>query len=343
MLHKQRMKGVVVEKPGLVELKEDILIPAIGEYEVLCRNLAGALCTGTDLGIIYGKNREIRYPTILGHESVGRVVAAGCKVENYKIGDIVTSPRMMKANGRYSNWGGFCEYGIATDHKKMEADGYEGCLEMHYCNQVVPGEIGIENAVMAITWSEVCAYLDRIDLKQGNRVLLLGSGAVALSFAVMLNIGGCRVSVIGNGRCAERFKEAEAVEFVDYTDCRAMEVFRNENRSAFDCVVDAVGDRKTVENSLKMLRENGKLCLYGLKDGNIFDHFKVGEEKPFFIFDASYSVKTAYERVFEMIREKHLRADMWLDRIYALDDIHRAIDDLVSRNAIKVMLRFPAE
>lgn len=341
MLHKQRMKGVVVEKPGLVELKEDIQIPEIGEYEVLCRNLAGALCTGTDLGIIYGKNTEIHYPTILGHESVGRVVAVGCKVENYKLGDIVTSPRLLKANGRYSNWGGFCEYGIATDYRKMEADGYKGCLEMHYCNQVVPDGIGIENAVMAITWSEVWAYLDRINLKLGSRVLLLGSGTVALSFAVMLNIRGCRVSVIGNRRCEGRFKAAEVLEYVDYTDFRAMELFRNENLSSFDCIVDAVGDKKTVENSLKILRENGKLCLYGLKDGSLFDYFKSVKDNHFLVYDAGYSVKTAYERVFELIREKHLRADMWIYRTYSLDDIHKAIDDLVNRKAIKVMLSFP--
>ena len=37
-----------------------------------------------------GHPRPIQYPTILGHESVGRVIEVGKKVKNFHCGDLVT-------------------------------------------------------------------------------------------------------------------------------------------------------------------------------------------------------------------------------------------------------------
>ena len=343
MSQQKRIKGVIVKKPDVVEIKDDIILPAISDYEVLCRNLAGAVCTGTDLAIISGKNQDIKYPTILGHESVGRVVTTGPKVEYYKIGDIVTSPRILNVVGPdyHSNWGGFCEYGIALDYKKMESDGYERYLEMYYCNQVVPKEIDIDDAVMAITWSETYAYLERIDLRQNDRILLLGSGSVALSFAEMLHLRGMRVCIVGNRQYRERFESAGVSDYIDYTDCQTMERFRAENKLSFDCIIDAVGDKKTIENCLEMLKEHGKLCLYGLKDGNMYEYFRRKVEDRFFIYNESYSVKYSYEKVFEMFREKRLCSKQWIDKIYELYDIQKAIDDLKKRKVMKVMILFP--
>lgn len=345
MPHKDQMKGVIVKEPGVLEIKNDIILPELNDYEVLCRNLAGALCTGTDLNIILGKNRDIRYPTILGHESVGKVVATGKSVENYKVGDIVTSPRMLNivSSDYYSNWGGLCEYGIATDYKKMVADGYEGCIEMYYCNQVVPENISIGDAVMAITWSETYAYLDKIRLRKNDRILLLGSGAVALSFAVMLHLRKRQVCIVGSRRCQKWFKSVDELEYIDFTDWQAMKRLRVEKNSSFDCIIDAVGDKKTVEECLNLLKENGKLCLYGLKDGKMYEYFRRKEGNRFLIYDENYSVKHAYEKIFKMIRKKQLCSKQWFDKIYDVKDIQRAVDDLKNRKAMKVLFNFQFE
>lgn len=345
MPYEKRIKGIIVRKPGVLEIKDDVILPEINDYEVLCRNLAGALCTGTDLAIISGRNRDIRYPTILGHESVGRVVATGKRVENYKVGDIVTSPRVLNVvnSGYHSNWGGLCEYGIALDYKKMEADGYEGCLEMYYCNQVVPKQIDIGEAVMAITWSETYAYLDRIGFRKNDRILLLGSGAVALSFAVMLRLKKLQVCIVGSRRYQERFESVDGLEYIDFEDCQAMKRMRTENKSSFDCIIDAVGDKKTTEQCIELLKENEKLCLYGMKDGNMYEYFRSGAGGRLLIYDESYSVKHAYEKIFGMIRKKQLCSEQWFDKMYDLENIQKAIDDLENRKAMKVLLRFPSE
>jgi len=73
------MKGLVIWKDGHASL-EEMKKPEIGEYQALVRVTAGALC-GTDKEIIYDVLKGFHnYPTVLGHEGVGRVEAVGSKV-----------------------------------------------------------------------------------------------------------------------------------------------------------------------------------------------------------------------------------------------------------------------
>ncbi|MCS7181023.1 MAG: alcohol dehydrogenase catalytic domain-containing protein [bacterium] len=68
------MKVIVTEGKGDVKIKK-VPIPALGDYECLCKTLAFATCTGTDLKIIDGKIFWFKnYPVILGHESAGKVI-----------------------------------------------------------------------------------------------------------------------------------------------------------------------------------------------------------------------------------------------------------------------------
>lgn len=218
------------------------------------------------------------------------------------------------------------------------------CVRILKTTGVLYLSVFTSDAVMSITWSETCAYLDRIGLRQNERVLLLGSGAVALSFALMLQLGKIRVCIVGSRRYQARFATLDEAEYIDYSDYQAMEKLRASNKSSFDCIIDAVGDRKTTENCLELLKENGKLCLYGLKDGKLYEYFRqrrFGEH--FYVYDESYSVKHAYKEVFGMIQEKQLYSEQWFDKIYELSDIQKALEDLENRKAMKVLFRFPSE
>ena len=48
------MKAVVVIAPGQVEVRNDIPVPEIGDYECLVKTHACGLCNGTDLQVIAG-------------------------------------------------------------------------------------------------------------------------------------------------------------------------------------------------------------------------------------------------------------------------------------------------
>ena len=81
------MKGLVVEAAGKICLREDLPLPEIDAYQVLCRNVGCGICNGTDMQLINGQMPFIQYPFVLGHEAVGQVVAVGEKVRSFQEGD----------------------------------------------------------------------------------------------------------------------------------------------------------------------------------------------------------------------------------------------------------------
>ena len=93
--------------------------------------------------VIEGKHpRSVNYPTILGHESVGRVIGIGKKVRSFKVGDLISRVGAPPAeDGEYaSNWGGFAEYGVAKDHWELKKAGApESEWAKSRVNQVIPG------------------------------------------------------------------------------------------------------------------------------------------------------------------------------------------------------------
>ena len=100
------MKVAIIEKPGVLIVK-DAPEPAVGEYECLCELLYGATCSGTDLHMLAGRLPfPIPYPTVFGHESVGRVLRTGSKVRNFKAGDLISRVGVPASDNFGSSWGG---------------------------------------------------------------------------------------------------------------------------------------------------------------------------------------------------------------------------------------------
>ena len=73
------MQAIVVASPGQVRYA-DLPAPAPGPYEALCEVLTCSLCAGTDSHIVDGAFPNLRYPVVLGHETIGRVIALGAQI-----------------------------------------------------------------------------------------------------------------------------------------------------------------------------------------------------------------------------------------------------------------------
>ena len=116
------MKAAVIEEPGQLTVR-DVPKPEPGPYGALCELLYGATCTGTDQHLISYDPPFcywVELPAILGHESIGRVVEIGANVRNLKPGDLVTRVGAPANDDVNVAWGGFAEFGVATDWCAME-------------------------------------------------------------------------------------------------------------------------------------------------------------------------------------------------------------------------------
>ena len=340
------MKAAIIERLGELVVRE-IHDPVVGEYEALCEILYGATCTGTDGHLIHGRFPwgPIPYPTVLGHESVGRVIALGSKVRNYRLGDLVTrvgTPTSPK--GEYgSNWGGFAELGIARDHWAMQADGLpEAEWKGSRWNQVLPSQFDPAAATMLTTWRETLSYLTRMGFKAGKSLLVVGSGGVGLSFAAHgVLLGAQRVAVLGNAQRVEAARTVGVTDFFDYKGSDLSEAIREAFPAGFDFAIDSVGQRSSLNDVLPLVRPKGTVGIYGI------DEFWKQEINPgrvrggFTFYNGGYDEAETHQRVVEMVLQGKLDARNWLnlDSPFPLEKIGAAFQALERRELVKALIR----
>ena len=83
-----KMKALVFEKPGKIQLKE-IPVPEVTQPDDVLIKVAACGVCGTDIKILEGKHVYAEN-TVLGHEFNGTVVAVGPTVTTLKVGDRVS-------------------------------------------------------------------------------------------------------------------------------------------------------------------------------------------------------------------------------------------------------------
>jgi threonine dehydrogenase-like Zn-dependent dehydrogenase len=344
------MKAAIVERPGALVVK-DIPVPEVGDYDALCEMLYGATCTGTDQHLIAGRFPwPVHYPTILGHESIGRVVEVGKRVRNFKVGDLVTrvGTPPVPAAGLDVNWGGYAEYGIAKDHWAMREDGVpQSAWGGYRINQRLPADFDPAAATMIITWRETLSYLTRIFklMKAAPSVLVLGSGGNGLAFAAHAhNHGASRVVMIGS---AIRESNARGVGAGDYLDYRAEDVMAQAGRKypdGFDVLIDAVGKAGQLDAALPLLAHGGVAGIYGIDDYGQWRLNPLRARGTFTFYNGGYDEEETHEAIVADVQQGKLDASYWLDLAHPFDlaEINRAFEALHERKMVKAVVRLKA-
>jgi 2-desacetyl-2-hydroxyethyl bacteriochlorophyllide A dehydrogenase len=339
------MKAAIVEQPGQLVIR-DIEEPTLGPYDARCEMLFGAVCTGTDQHLIQGEFPwPVTYPTILGHESIGRVVEVGANVRHLKVGDVVTrvgTPPVPSA-GLHANWGGFVETGIAKDHQAMQEDGLAPEEWSAYrINQVVPPDIAPAAATMMITWRETLSYITRMGVGTRSKVLVLGSGGNGNAFvAHATNLGAAAVALTGNANREATAQAVGATHFYNYSAADLVQQIQNEHPEGFDFIIDAVGKAGQIDMMLPMLKPGGTIGIYGLDDYESLQINPWRARGSFTFYNDGYDEAETHRQVVAFMREGKLNAAHWLnlDNPFPLDNIHDAFEALRSRRLTKALIK----
>lgn len=341
------MKAAVVNKQGKLEIW-DIPMPAVGPYDVLCEMCYGATCAGTDIHLMDGLHpNPVYFPTILGHESVGRVVEVGAKVRNFRVGDLVS--RVGAPAGLLpelnANWGGFAQFGIARDHWQMRKDGVDISQWNRYrVNQIIHPEIDEKTAPMLITWRETLSYANRIGVGPGKKVLLIGSGANALAFTAHCCNLEAQVIAIGSPSRESTFRSFPISGYVSYRSENLLDEVRNcmqqLQTSEFDLIIDGVGGADTANVILPLLKKDGSFCNYGWNDRRNYDLNPFNAAHSFRVYSDGYDEEESNGQAQAMVLQGKLFAEPWYDmgNPVPLSRIGQAYDSLRRHEALKYLI-----
>lgn len=340
------MKALVMEKPGVLKVM-DVSEPPMGDYEARCENLYGATCAGTDLSVIDGKFAWGNvYPSIIGHETIGRVVEVGKKVRNFKVGDLISRVYTRETDGVGLSWGGMSEYGLAVDHEAMWADGIDQTeWDGYRVNQVIPeGVIDPIDATMIITWRENLSWINRMGVSQGDKVLVVGSGANGISIAACAAIRGGEVTVVGNEKRRVPSMKTGIAGYVNYKEKDEVEKLIRENPSSYAYLIDATGVKETLTPYMSMLQEGGTVAVYGMNDFYSYTFNPILGPKSFRFYNSYagvYDEAETHKEVIELIRAGKLDANNWLDKenIFTWDNAPDAYTHVREKKAIKAVIK----
>lgn len=208
----------------------------------------------------------MRENLVPGSDGAGIVRAVGGNVTEFKADDIVVTHLCPDVGDDHIPT--FADISAGIGHGK---DGTLREFGVFHRTVLVPApkNLTFEQAA-TLTCSGLTAWNALQDVKEGNWVLVQGTGGVsiaALQFAVAK--GANVVATTSTEEKAERLRKLGAKTVVNY---RAIKNWGEEARKAtvngrgFDCVVD-VGGNGTLPESLKAVRVGGTVVLTGILSG----------------------------------------------------------------------------
>lgn len=345
----KQMKAIAVLEKDRVELVE-IPVPEYGPYECLVRTHACGFCSSTDMKIIHNAiaDMPVQYPTILGHEGVGEIVAVGERVKNFKVGDRVSCSRGMHVKGtQYSfTWGEMSQYAIAHDVYAMTEDGIDlntvtpGKTLTTYPVRIIPEGMSYPDAVMILTFEENYSALLNFGVQPGMDILIYGDGTIAQGLSFFARELGVRsVCCIGHhDDKLQRIREKSGVSMI--VNSHKESVADKLGDLKFDMVIDAVGSMEVIREGFHNLKDNGKLCVYGVlkKEDANFNLLEMKNHTSLHLLTWPHDEHRVHDTIVQMIQEKKLIPSDYYTCVMPMDEIHEAIQLLQSRKASKIIL-----
>jgi L-iditol 2-dehydrogenase/propanol-preferring alcohol dehydrogenase len=201
------------------------------------------------------------------------VVEVGKRVAKYKVGDVVLLPFLYGAqDGYFSGWGGYCEYAVVGDEGAFALAGQgpgtpdydEGC----WAQTIIRAEDDVDpvGAAMIITFREVLSAMRRFGFQANENIVIYGAGPVGLCFtrfAKLLGMGPVVTIDIFDDKAAEAARMGADVVINSQKQDVEAEIRRLFPNGA-DNIVDAVGINALINQAMKLVKYNGKICCYGI-------------------------------------------------------------------------------
>ncbi len=257
-----RMRAVVFTAPGEFRV-EDVVTPRPARGEVLLKVGASMICA-TDRKILEGKFAGTSFPHVPGHEFSGEVIALGEKVRDVALGSRVGVEVHVGcgscARCREGLYNLCLNYGKReTGHAHIGFTVPGGLAEYVAVPRAalhpLPDDVSLEEGAWTDNLGVALWALERGRLAAGERVAVIGPGAIGLCAAQLARALGARVTLVGRGeRLARAGAFADAV--VDEKDVAPL-------NGTFDLVVEFAGTADAAREALLLARRGGRVVLGG--------------------------------------------------------------------------------
>jgi threonine dehydrogenase-like Zn-dependent dehydrogenase len=316
------MTAVRLHSPEDLRLDE-VPIPDAGPGEVLIRVHRCGIC-GTDLHITKGNFPAPNLPLVLGHEFSGTVTSIGDGVSDVGVGDRVVVDINISCGHCY-----FCRRGQklfcprVTQLGVHRAGGLAEYVAAPAANvYVLPNSVSLDTAAYVEPLACAIHGQDRIGIRSGDRVLIIGGGPMGLAHIALSRLSGASKVIVSepDERRRELSRRLGADELVN----------------PFDTPVP------TYESSVAAVRRGGKVLAYGAAPMD-----KSMSLRPFDIYAKELTIVGSYAgtydtwpRAIELLAGGRFDPSRIVDSVRPLDEAVDAIRGLErDKSTVKVHIQ----
>jgi 2-desacetyl-2-hydroxyethyl bacteriochlorophyllide A dehydrogenase len=300
------MKTIVLEKPGRFTFTDTPQPETPGQGEALVRVLTVGIC-GTDLHAFEGTQPFFTYPRILGHELAVEVLQCGEGVADFKPGDrCAVNPYMTCgvcaacSRGRTNCCARMRVIGVHSDGGMRDRIVLPA-KQMYRCEKLPPAFVPLVE-----TLGVGIHAVGRAQAQPGERAIVVGAGPIGLSVIEFLRLTGADIGVVE--------KMPERLDFArrHYGIRRYFpthEEARQEEASML--VFDCTGDRSSMESSIHLLQQGGKMIFVGLINDSVslFDPDLHRREAT--ILASRNSTAAEHHRVLDLMESGQIDVSAW--------------------------------
>jgi len=251
---------------GIGDLRiEECPDPTPGPGQVLIEVAACGIC-GTDHHIFHGEFNT-HPPVIIGHEYSGTVLEIGEGVSTLKVGDLVAiDPNIYCGLCRP------CRRGLIHCCENLTALGVdidggfaEKCVAPEDKCFLLPDGVPLIAGGMVEPLACCIHGIDRADIQTGDRVAVIGAGAIGLIHAQLARLSGAELVMVSDP-LPERRKMARDMGFDCVIDPLCTDPLRvgGELEGGADVVIEAVGSKVTTAQAIEWAAPGGKVLWFGV-------------------------------------------------------------------------------
>ncbi len=325
---------------------EEVETPVIGPDEILVRVRACGLCSTDVWKAMY---HEAKPGMVLGHEASGEVAETGLNVTTLRIGDRVAVFHRAECGACY-----YCKHGDETLCSEYRQQSIFPGAFAEYIRVTprlvkksvikIPDEMKHEEAAMIEPTACCVRAVSKCGISLGDSVLIIGDGPMGLLNAQVSKSAGA--FVILSGHHDSRVETAVRLG-ADYAfnsnkiNLREKVLELTGGRGA-DVVIVAVSSTDTVQQSLKLVREGGKICVFGdfrdVPQPSLSLDLKPVVHSSVKILGSWGCSTKDYHAAFNLLKTGRVRVGEMVTHRFPLERFMEALNVFLSKNCLKIVL-----
>ena len=337
------MKSVVMTGPGRVEIRE-VHIPRRKPGETLLRLLFGGIC-GSDLGSYRGTNFYVSYPRTIGHEFSAEVVETDSA--ELRPGQLVTCNPYFNCGSCYSCRRGFVNCCVNNQTMGVQREGAFAEYITVPTERVYSGE-GIDPRELALIEPFCISHhgVSRAAVQPGEKVLVMGAGAIGLLAAETARLQGAKVYIADIALEKLRFVQenfsVDGCILNSSEEALAEAVASATDGNGFDVTVEAAGAPQSFLGCVNAAASMGRMVQIGVSKTPAEFNFTLLQKKELNVLGSRAATKADFIQTMQHVREGRVELSRLISCTYPASEAPAAFAHLHENagSIVKMELEF---